>query len=108
MHSAHARDSCTGGFLGKSNKTEFFHSRPHLSWCFPGCRPETSTSPILISSALFWILSGGRGAFAEVWCQSPNEELLKHTLEGNLTEPDQRVLHHQAGAITITLGIVEI
>jgi hypothetical protein len=108
MHPAHARNSCIGSFLGKSNETQFFHGRPHLSRCLPRSRPETSTSPVLLASTVFWILNGGRGAFAEVWRQSPNEELLKHTLEGNFTEPDQRVLHHQAGAITIALGIVEI
>ena len=89
VHPAHARNSCIGSFLGKSHETQVFHGRPHLSPCFPGGRPEKSTSLVLGTSTVFWILNGGRGAFVEVWRQSPDEELLKHTLEGNFTEPDQ-------------------
>jgi len=65
-------------------------------------------SPVLIASTLFCILSASRRAVAKVWCQSSNDKLLKHTLEGNFTQPDQRVLHHQSGAIAIASGIIEI
>ena len=65
-------------------------------------------SPVLIASTLFCILSASRRAVAKVWCQSSNDKLLQHPLEAHFAQPDQRVLHHQSGAIAIALGMVEI
>ena len=98
---------CTQPTRGTASSEASRGNRMSRSFFMVG-RTLSSTSLVLIASTVFSILNGGRGAFAEVWCQSPNKKLLKHTLEGNFTQPDQRVLYHQPGAIAIAFGIVEI